>query len=166
GASVPPSAAGAPLVRSGSQILGARAPNPPPSAAALTSVAPGGLRHFLGFGAARPMRHPDAQLFGDDAGRPLARPGGSANVPRGLIRAICHRVSALFSRSRNMADGSRTATTEIEAEAAAAEAAREAKAEILQRVERAAPRGAAGIARRGRPSVKAHSAQLILHVCI
>lgn len=33
-----------------------------------------------------------------------------------------------------MADGSRTATSEIEAEAAAAEAAREAKAEILQRV--------------------------------
>src|SRR5262249_33722812 len=65
-----------------------------------------------------------------------------------------------------MADGSRTATTEIEAEAAAAEAAREAKAEILQRAERAAPRGAAAISRRGRTSVKAQWAEFIVDVWI
>src|SRR4029453_10076858 len=64
-----------------------------------------------------------------------------------------------------MADGSRTATTEIEAAAAAAEAAREARAEILQRVERAAPRGAAG-PRRGRTSVKAQWADFVVDVWI
>src|SRR5215467_4498811 len=65
-----------------------------------------------------------------------------------------------------MADGSRTATSEIEAEAAAAEAAREAKAEILQRVERAAPRGAAAIPRRGRTSVKTQWAEFVVDVWI
>src|SRR5215475_8091573 len=65
-----------------------------------------------------------------------------------------------------MADGSRSATTEIEAEAAAAEAAREAKAEILQRVERAVPRGGAAVARRGRTSVKTQWAEFILDVWI
>src|SRR5262245_24410744 len=65
-----------------------------------------------------------------------------------------------------MADGSRTATTEIEAEAAAAEAAREAKAEIFERVARAAPRGGAGVSRRGRTSLKAQWAEFIVDVWI
>src|SRR5215468_11324008 len=65
-----------------------------------------------------------------------------------------------------MADGSRTATKEIEAEAAAAEAAREAKAEILQRVERAAPRSAAAAPRRGRTSVKTQWAEFTVDVWI
>ena len=65
-----------------------------------------------------------------------------------------------------MADGSRTATAEREADAAAAEAAREAKAEVLERVERAAPRRAAGAPKRGKTSVKAQWVQFIVDVWI
>jgi len=65
-----------------------------------------------------------------------------------------------------MADGSRTATAEREADAAAAEAAREAKAEVLERVERAAPRRAAGAPKRGKTSIKAQWVQFIVDVWI
>jgi len=65
-----------------------------------------------------------------------------------------------------MADGSRTATAEREADAAAAEAAREAKAEVLERVERAATRRAAGAPKRGKTSVKAQWVQFIVDVWI
>ena len=66
-----------------------------------------------------------------------------------------------------MADGSRTMTTELEADAAAAEAAREAKAEVLERagVERAPPRTAAA-PKRAKTSVKTQWAEFVVDVWI
>ena len=66
-----------------------------------------------------------------------------------------------------MADGSRTMTTELEADAAAAEAAREAKAEVLERagVERAPPRTAAA-PKRAKTSVKTQWAEFTVDVWI
>jgi hypothetical protein len=64
-----------------------------------------------------------------------------------------------------LADGSRTA--EIEADGAAAEAAREARAEVLKRTggERA-PVKAAGPSKRGKTSVKAQWAEFVVDVWI
>ena len=66
-----------------------------------------------------------------------------------------------------MADGSRTMTAELEADAAAAEAAREAKAEVLERagVERAPPR-AATAPKRAKTSVKTQWAEFTVDVWI
>ena len=67
-----------------------------------------------------------------------------------------------------MADGSRTMTAELEADAAAAEAASEAKAEVLERagVERAPPRGRTRAAKRAKTSVKTQWAEFIVDVWI
>ena len=66
-----------------------------------------------------------------------------------------------------MADGSRTMTAELEADAAAAEAAREAKAEVLERagVERAPPRAALA-PKRAKTSVKTQWAEFTVDVWI
>ncbi len=66
-----------------------------------------------------------------------------------------------------MADGSRTMTAELEADAAAAEAAREAKAEVLERagVERAPPRAALA-PKRAKTSVKTQWAEFVVDVWI
>ena len=66
-----------------------------------------------------------------------------------------------------MADGSRTMTAELEADAAAAEAAREAKADVLERAasERTLPRAAAA-PKRAKTSVKTQWAEFIVDVWI
>ena len=66
-----------------------------------------------------------------------------------------------------MADGSRTMTAELEADAAAAEAAREAKAEVLERagIERAPPRAALA-PKRAKTSVKTQWAEFTVDVWI
>jgi hypothetical protein len=69
-----------------------------------------------------------------------------------------------------MADGSRTMTAELEADAAAAEAAREAKADVLERaekIERVRPPAAkAGKAKAAKTSVKTQWAEFVVDVWI
>jgi hypothetical protein len=66
-----------------------------------------------------------------------------------------------------MADGSRTAEIEVAADAAAAEAAREAKAEVLERAEaQAAPARIPALAKRGRANAKAQWAEFTVDIWI